>query len=74
MKKILITLIMFTATNMITQNYCAAQAKIKPENCTYFQIISQSKIIEWVCIGSDRFEKNKKWLELDNSKGATEYI
>jgi len=74
MKKVLLLAILLIITNLGTQNYCAAQAKIKPENCTYFQIIIQSKIIEWVCIGSDRSEKNKKWLELDNSKGATEYI
>jgi len=74
MKKILITLIMFIATNMITQNYCAAQVKTKPENCSYFQMVDPAKLSEWIWVGSDRTGKNNKWLELDNLEGATAYV
>ena len=74
MKKILITLIMFIATNMITQNYCTAQTKLKPANCSYFQMVDPAKLSEWIWVGSDRTGKNNKWLQLDNLEGVTAYV
>jgi len=73
MKKFLMVAIMFIMINMIAQNYCTAQTKSKPENCTYFQIVGPTKPIEWVFVGLDKSGKNK-WLELNNSEGVTEYI
>ena len=66
--------IMFFVTNMIAQNNCAAQDKLKPENCSYFQMYDGAKLSEWIWVGSDRSGKNNKWLELDNLEGATAYI
>jgi hypothetical protein len=74
MKKISILVIMFVVTNMISQNYCVAQDKLKPENCSYFQVADTAKLSEWIWVGSDRSGKNNKWLELDNLEGATAYI
>ncbi len=74
MKKISILVNMFIVTNMISQNYCVAQDKLKPENCSYFQVADTAKLSEWIWVGSDRSGKNNKWLELDNLEGATAYI
>ena len=62
MKKVLLLAIVFIMTNMVTQNYCAAQTKLKPENCTYFQIVGSAKPVEWIFVGPDNSGKNKKWL------------
>ena len=55
---------MFVVTNMVAQNYCAAQTKLKPENCSYFQTIDKnSKIHEFIWVGYDR-NGSLRWLDL----------
>ena len=55
--------IVFIMTNMVAQNYCAAQDKLKPENCAYFQVVSDNEIGgECIWIGSDRKTKLNKWI------------
>ena len=66
MKKVLMLVIVFIMTNMVAQNYCAAQAKLKPENCSYFQTVDlkSGQIAECIWIGTDRKTKNNKWIIL----------
>jgi hypothetical protein len=65
MKKVLMLSIVFFMTNMVAQNYCAAQAKLKPEYCSYFQTVDRNNAVhEWIWVGFDRSGKNLKWLDL----------
>ena len=76
MKKLLMLAIVFIMPNMVAQNYCAAQAKLKPENCSYFQMIDfrEGKISECIWIGSDRKTKNNKWVILSEEEEVLSLI
>jgi hypothetical protein len=58
--------IVFFMTNMVGQNFCNAQDKLKPENCSYFQTVDlkSGQIAECIWLGSDRKTKNNKWIIL----------
>ena len=73
MKKVLMLAIVYIMTNMIAQNYCNAQAKLKPANCSYFQMVHDDDIQECIWIGSDRKTKLNKWIFLREGD-ITEFI